>query len=114
MIQINLPDRPDTVQDLVFDGVDYKVRFTFFTRDLSWRMSFLDFNGSVILGGIKIVPSWLLLENSHISHPLAPAGDFICLKFSEDTSEALGRDNLGQDKSFRLFYLTEDEVTNGI
>lgn len=114
MIQINIPDRPDTIQDLVFEGTDYKVNFTFFTRDSSWRISLFDFNGNTLLSGVKIIPDWFLMTNFHISQPSIPKGDFVCIKFTEDASEELGRDNLGQGKSFRLFYLTEEEMLNGI
>ena len=106
---IKIPNSPESTQILSLSGVEYNLRLTFNTADKHWRLDIRDLDSNEIVSGLKIMPNQNLtwrykyLENM-------PAGNIYCIRQKNDFS-AVGRDNLGVDKTYTLVYLTEAEDT---
>ena len=107
MININVPNFPESYQNISLEGVEYRLRLTYNTRDKHWRMSLLNLDNEEIISGIKIMPNQnLTWRYSYIDG--MPPGNFYCLRLKNDYSD-VGRDNLGYDKTYQLFYMTQQE-----
>jgi hypothetical protein len=106
-LKINIPDIPNSTQRISLEGVTYLLRLVFNTRSTSWHFNLSDELGDIIYDQTAIQHSQNL--SFRFRNEKTPLGDFFCLKI-EDTEEALGRDNFGNDKAYRLYYITPSEI----
>jgi len=103
VININIPNFPESYQNISLDGIEYRLRLTYNTRDKHWRMSLLDLDNNYIIAGIKIMPNQnLTWKYNYIAG--MPSGSFYCLRLKNDYSD-VGRDNFGYGKTYQLFYM---------
>ena len=84
---------------LLLDASWYALRFTFYERDLRWRLSLLDVAGAVQVDGLRVVEGRDLVAPFH--YLTVPPGQL----YVEDV-EGLGRppDRLGWQRYARLYY----------
>lgn len=54
------PDFPKHTQQVTLDGVAYLVTFTWRDRTASWYLDFALLDGTVLIAGMRVSPSWPL------------------------------------------------------
>jgi hypothetical protein len=104
---IKVPDAPESTQVVALGGQEYTLRLTYNTADKHWRLDIQDLDGNTILSGLKVMPNQnLTWRYSHIDG--MPEDDICCLR-QKNNFDDVGRDNLGDDKTYTLAYMTRDE-----
>lgn len=106
MLTLPVPAQSWSTQDLTLGGLDYQFVYSFNERDERWRLS-IYFEEEPVLLGLKLMENEFLLSN-YIT-PTFNHGDIGVLRVKND-GKPVGRDNLGQDKSYELTYLTNQEL----
>ena len=96
-----------TTQDITLSGVKYDFVYEYNTRDSRWRFDIYSTSGSPVITGVKIMENQSLLSRYLL--PDFDHGDIFCVRVLE-TSDPVGRDNLGSGLAYSLFYLTTAEI----
>lgn len=107
---ISIPVPTSSWEDEIISlgGREYKLTFRFNTRDQGWRID-LYLGDVLVKGGMKVVQDGSLLliyQLDDFSH-----GDIWCIK-AQETTEDVGRNNLGQGKAYELIYFSNEELAN--
>ena len=76
----------------------------------AWYFDIADRNKTEIISGIKIIPSQNL-TSKYLSLSSSLGGDLWCVNVKDDTAD-IGRDNLGENKKFRLWYISNTELSS--
>lgn len=107
-----IPTSNSSIQSFrcTLDGVDYKLRFKFNTRDSRWYMDIYAKDDSAIVLGTKIVCLYPLL-NSGLSNRLPP-GFFYAGSGTIDNSPP-GVNDLGIGRRCQLYYYPVNTATIG-
>ena len=111
-LRIPVPDSSWSTQNISLGGQDYEFEFKYNGREDRRRFSVKQ-EDTPIVTGMKIVENQIFFLNYNL--PLFAHGDILCLRVLQDNKQ-VGRDNLGLDKPYELFYYsyTElDEIING-
>jgi len=96
------------VETVNLDGVNYRLRVWFNSRESTWYIDIFDQNEVTIVGGIKLVPSVFLLTK-YRSVTNLPAGNlFLFDSDQNDQSAVLGLTDLGV--RFTLLYFSAAEI----
>ena len=104
--QLDLPSNtvPKQSYNVVIEDKEYKLSFTYLTRQTSWYFSISDVEGNLIVSNVRLVPNIYLLTQ-YQSDDL-PKGDFIIYykSYSYPSCPEITFDNLYSD--FELWYFT--------
>jgi hypothetical protein len=95
-----------TSQNISLGGLDYEFIFSYNTRDSRWRFD-IYLEGEPVVLGIKVVENQMFLRKYIL--PLFNHGDIACLRLKND-GLPVGRNNLGQGRSYELIYFTNEEL----
>lgn len=76
--------------------------------DGAWYLDIADRNKNDIISGIKVLPIQNLTKRYLQVHKLL-GGDIWCMNV-KDSSSDINRDNLGTDKKFQLWYMSNEEM----
>jgi hypothetical protein len=90
-------------QRTTFDGVDYQLDFAWSTREERWYLSILDTSGNLILGPVKILTNWPMLQYYH-DRAGCPPGELIATSVNPDDSPP-GFEELGIGRRVTLTYI---------
>lgn len=102
------PVIPQLVQDVVLEGVSYKLRYHYNDRESLWYLSVNTSENSPIVEGIKIVLDIPLLRKS--ADNTLPLGEIIAIErdfFSDSAGQPPSLTDLGTRVD--LFYIDEEE-----
>ena len=105
MIEIEVPDTEHSVQEVVLGSQRCSLEFTFNSRDQRWRFN-LSVEDEKVFSGITIMENQSLLSQYNSSVFL---GDLACIQ-TQGGPSFVGRDNLGIDKPYRLYYFSAVEL----
>lgn len=105
-LKLPVPQASWSSQNITLGGLDYNFIYSYNTRDGRWRFD-IYLNQEPVILGIKVVEEQLFLRNYLLSS--FDHGDIACLRVKED-GLPVGRDNLGQGKSYELVYFTNEEL----
>ena len=109
MLRINFPDSPYSSQNITVNRTTINLTLKFNVIDESWYLDVKSGSGAVdILSGAKLTPN-RNLTGRHLL-PSISGGDIWCLR-NKNTSERIGRDNVGKGKSYNLFWIPDAEIT---
>lgn len=106
MLKLPVPEQSWSSQNISLGGLDYQFIYSYNTRDERWRFDIYLDEEPVILG-IKIMENQRFLDNYIL--PDFDHGDIFCLRVKDD-GLPVGRDNLGQGKSYSLVYFSNQEL----
>jgi len=103
-----IPTGDDTYyqQTTDLDGQEYVLDFRFNTREKVWYLTICDTGSNAIVGGIKVVVGFPLLNR--FSDPRLPPGDIYCLTSTQDNTPP-GQEELGYGLRCCLFYYDVNE-----
>lgn len=95
-------------QTTTLEGTPFRLAFAFNGRCSCWYLSIADASGVDIYNGVKLTCNQRLLRKCR--DPRRPAGDFLVLSSTADTSPP-GLTDLVSGGRCTLFYLTSDVLT---
>ena len=107
MAYIEIPLRTDIYsyfQNVVIDGVVYRMDVRYNGRMERWIIGLSDAEGNALLAGIPLLPSYPLTEKFRGCIENLPAGQFLIVD-ETGAERTPTRDDLGED--IKLFYVTE-------
>lgn len=93
-------------RQVALGGINYKMVWRFNDRDNRWQFDLYQ-NETLVIGGVKVVENTPLLATYRLE--AFNHGILICLR-TVNTTEPVGRYNLGIGKDYELIYLTNQEV----
>lgn len=105
-IYVNIPDSAYVGQDVTLGGTLYNFEFTYNSRDERYRLS-------IHTDEVPVIEGMKLVEQT------SPTGKYDLVNFDhgqlyvvrvQETSNQVGRDNIGSNKPYRLLYLTNEEI----
>jgi len=99
-IPVNTSD-PRVILTCTLDGVSYRLRFVWNSREEAWEMDLLTDTERTLIAGMKILPGWVPNRNYVVAN--MPPGKFIVVD-TEGTNEPPGRDEFGYGKRVKIFY----------
>jgi len=100
---------PFFTQTTTLDGVSFTLRFTYNQRENAYYLSLQDpVSGSDIISGVKLVCNYNLLQR-YGGLAGMPAGEFVALSKTSDTSPA-GLGDLGDNGRVSLIYFTAADL----
>lgn len=88
-------------------GSNWILGLRYNARDVSWYLSISDNNDNLVLSGIKLVPTYPLIERYRYI-PNLPNGDFIVMDLDESPGGSVNFDNLGT--RYQLVFFTQEEI----
>ena len=106
MQRINFPDNAWGRSSVSLNGESHEFEFKFNSVDQRWRVS-------VTKNGVRLLTEFKVVEGSIFN--FTPMDDYfrhgliIPIKFKQ-TSESIGRHNIGHDKDYELVYFTLEEI----
>ncbi len=103
-IEIPIINASSFIEDVVIDNVVYSLHFKWNGRAKSWLLDLSTQDGELLVAGLKILPSWELLEI--YTNTKLPPGNIFVLD-TENTDVVPGRFELGGRA--KIIYFTEDE-----
>lgn len=109
MLKIPVPDSANATIKVTLAGITYDFKFEYFeppTRQGSYYLTIL-LDGVIIIAGLKLLENVAILKKYDI--PEFDHGQLIVLKL-KDTSDPVGRDNLGFGKPYELIYISNNEL----
>lgn len=104
VLNVPIPDGPDAVARVNLDGVVYDFRFRWNSRSECWYL-YIGPTGEDYTMKVKLLTGQELLK-PYKYKPSSPQGDLMLIDTLKLYGRA-GRDNLGQNKRFRLIYIEE-------
>lgn len=102
--EIPITNASSFTEDVVIDNVVYSLHFKWNGRAKAWIMDIAAQDGETLISGLKILPSWELIE-IYTNTKLPPGNIFIL--DTDNTDVVPGRFELGN--RVKLIYFTEDE-----
>ncbi len=97
IIMTHADEYPRWTQRTTLSGVLYELYFNWIERTGTWTMSVLDASGTLLLGGIRLVPGIDLLAKYRVSVGGLPAGKLIVIDRQNDPVTAeLDRNSFGE------------------
>jgi hypothetical protein len=105
-LKIPVPEAAYAENQFSLGGINYRFVFRFNDRDNRWRVD-IYINEDPVKLGLKVIQNIPLLSRyllDDFTH-----GEIFCIKM-KDTTEPVGRDNLGIGKSYELIYMTYQEL----
>ena len=109
-LRIPVPDTSFAENTFSLGGINYRFVFRFNDRDERWRID-IYINDDPVKLGIKVMENQLFLSRYRLED--FDHGDIGCFRVLE-TTEPVGRNNLGIDKAYELIYLTNEEILSAI
>lgn len=108
MLAINTSDNPYSEQQIVVSGLVLTLVMRFNIIDSSWYLDIKNSSSTVdIKVGIKVMPNQNLTGRYIL--PSLEGGNIWCFR-KVDTDSEIGRDNLGIDKEYCLYWITDEET----
>jgi hypothetical protein len=107
-LEIVVPESPFTIQDITLGGFKYDFTYAFNTRDDRWRFDIVDADNNPVITGVKIMENQDLLGRYIL--PGFSHGGIFCIRVLE-TTDPVGRNNLGSGLPYSLFYFTNEELS---
>lgn len=111
IIPVHNDTRARWFSDIALDGQLYRLSFNWSTREDAWYLSIYLTDGVLLLGGIKLVPQYRLLQQYHAITGLPPGDIFVADIQDNIVSAIITYANLGE--RFKVVYLTEAEIAAG-
>ena len=105
--KINVLDNPYAEQTVNLSGRDYKLLLVFNTSNNSWYLTIKDTSDNILQSGIKILPNQNLTQLYQYKE-IMTGGNLWCFRMKR-SSNPIGRDNLGIDKVYELWWITTSE-----
>ena len=103
--QVQVPgEDPLTEIRATFDGVAFRLQFSWNERFENWTMGILDDNGTELLSGYPIVIDQVLFQS--IRSESLPAGYFACID-TQTTGLPPGRDDFGYNRRVQIWYRSD-------
>lgn len=103
-IKIRVPDSAFSEQQVNLTDTVVTLTLKFNSRNDSWYIDIKDAaNTTVVKSGIKVMPNQNLTGRYLLSD--LTDGNIWCFR-QKSSDEVIGRDNLGLDKTYGLWYLT--------
>lgn len=106
MLEINVPSTAWSTNSVSLGDILYRIDFRFNSTDERWRMDIYIEDDPVILG-VKIMESQDLVAKYRLAE--FNHGDIFCIR-RENDNLPVGRDNLGFNRPYGLFYFSNSEL----
>lgn len=100
-------DSPYYDQTVTLSNNTYNLLFKFNTSDLAWYLTIRDEQLNIIVSGIKIMPNQNLTKRFDYLQKIV-GGNIWCFRRKKDFTP-IGRDNLGYQNTYELWWLTSQE-----
>lgn len=107
------PVIPQFTQEIILEGISYKLRFNYNDRESLWYISLSTANDEPIAEGIKVVLNLPLFRK--IADARAPGGEIYAMEtdaFGESTGQPPSLTDLGT--RVELLYVDEEEILAAI
>lgn len=110
MYSISMADANDFVQQVMLDGVAYKLHFAYNSYSAQWTVDVRDSKNVDIIRAVAIVPNFPLLAQ-HRRVAALPNGELMAVVVNPAGSDNQRIDRNGfVDGRFSLVYVPEDEL----
>lgn len=100
LFQLPYPSSVNESMQVTLDGATYRLTWRWNERDAHWFLSLALLDGTSIVGGMRVVISWDLLQN--VGHLNAPPGQIYFFDQSVDSSSIAGEDPRQDDLGTRV------------
>lgn len=98
----------DYVIEAELNNQVFRLQFTWNQRESVWYMHILDIDDNPVLLGVKLVPSYLMLQQYRAYADL-PQGDFLLMDLEDSPETGLVTfDNFG--KRYQLIFFSDEEL----
>ena len=105
-LSIGIPQADWASQDVTLAGVTYNITTRYNGRDKRWRLDIAQ-TGEPILSGVTLMENQSLFSRYRLND--FAHGDIFVIRVKKD-GLPVGRDNFGDDLSYKLMYLSNAEI----
>jgi hypothetical protein len=102
--QLPLYSDSDYSYSTVLDGKTYIIRIYFVQKTNSWYMSLFNESKAPVVSGIRLIPSFPLLQEHSLSEL---SGIFLLISKSDNTSEEYLTKSRYLNQYYELYYISE-------
>lgn len=111
MLIFRVQDSAYQIQRVNIDNTIFQLQLSYNDRDESWYLDILDINANPILLSHKL--QWGSEITKRYIFPQFPNGNLYIIK-TENRDEKVTRTNFGENKLYRLVYITDVEMLQAI
>lgn len=111
MLIFRIHDSAYQIQRVNIDNTIFQLQLSYNDRDESWYLDILDINANPILLSHKL--QWGSEITKRYIFPQFPNGNLYIIK-TENRDEKVTRTNFGENKLYKLVYITNAEMTQAI
>lgn len=111
MLIFRVQDSAYQIQRVNIDNTIFQLQLSYNDRDESWYLDILDINANPILLSHKL--QWGSEITKRYIFPQFPNGNLYIIK-TENRDEKITRTNFGENKLYRLVYITDAEMIQAV
>lgn len=111
MLIFRVQDSAYQIQRVNIDNTIFQLQLSYNDRDESWYLDILDINANPILLSHKL--QWGSEITKRYIFPQFPNGNLYIIK-TENRDEKITRTNFGENKLYRLVYITDVEMIQAV